>query len=283
MTAPRARDAMVRALGLDFPWPVGLAAGFDRSGRSVDAILGWGFGFVELGTVTPQPVPEHNPGVTALAEKLARSRSRERALGARPVIGINLGIQPGTLPDDASRDFVQGMRAAWSTADYLVLNLTSTAAAPLRLEGRRAVLQRLLARARDESGALAAAAGYDVPLLVKWPVVPDDARAVWLARQLRVLGYDGMVAAFDSGKPSPACWMADAPRAIGHVVETIGPQLTLIGVGGIDCVERAVALRHAGVQLVQIYRGFVTSGSALVHAIATAQPAHRARRPVTAR
>ncbi len=154
---------------------------------------------------------------------------------------------------------------------------------PLRLEGPRAVLQRLLARARDESRALAATAGYDVPLLVKWQVVPGDARAVRLAQQLRVLGYDGMVAAFDSGNLSRACWMADAPRAIGHLVDTIGPQLALIGVGGIDCVERAVALRHAGVRLVQIYRRFVTSGSGLVRAIATAQPAHRARLPVTAR
>lgn len=271
MSAPHATVASVRALGVNFPRSVGLAAGFDRYGRSIDAVLGWGFGFVELGTVTPRPVPEHNPGATALAESLIRGRARERAIGARPVIGVNLGIQPGSLPEDACGDFVHGMCAAWSSADYLVLNLTSKAATPLRLKQHRDMLQRLLARALDESRRLAAASGCEVPLLVKWPVGPDDEPALQLAQRLRALGYDGIVAAFDSDNVPRACWSAYAPRAARAIAEIIGPEMGLIAVGGIDCVQRAVALRDAGAALVQVYRGFVTSGPALVHSIAMAQ------------
>jgi dihydroorotate dehydrogenase len=136
--------ATVRALGLEFPGPVGLAAGFDRDASRIDEILEWGFGFVELGTVTPHPVPGHNPGAAALAANLARSRVRDRAVGLRPVIGINLGLQPGALPEDAWRHYVCGMRVAWSSADYLVLNFTSSLATSLHLDCHRGVLQQLL-------------------------------------------------------------------------------------------------------------------------------------------
>jgi hypothetical protein len=94
-----------------------------------------GIGCVELGTVTPQPVPGHNPGAAVLASNLACNRMHRRAIGVRPVIGVNLGLRPGSLLEHAWLDYVRGMQALWSSADYLVLNFTSRSAQELRPAG----------------------------------------------------------------------------------------------------------------------------------------------------
>jgi dihydroorotate dehydrogenase len=268
MIVPAGSGSTVRALGLDFPGPVGLAAGFDRDASRIDEILEWGFGFVELGTVTPQPVPDHNPGAAVLAANLARNQMRSRAIGTRPVIGVSLGMQPGSSPEDASSDYVRGMRALWSRADYLVLNFTSTAAQRLHAKDRRGTLLALLAHAQEERQRLAVDTGRGVPLLIKWPVGPSCNEAVRLARRIRALRYDGMVAAFDAEIAGALTWEAWVPRACRSIAEALGPEITLVAVGGVDCARRAVEVRRAGATLVQVYRGFVRLGPALVHAVA---------------
>jgi dihydroorotate dehydrogenase len=253
-----------------FPGPVGLAAGFDRDARRLDEIRGWGFGFVELGTVTPLAVPDHNPGVAALAAVLARNTILERAIGERPVIGISLGVQPDSAIEHAWRDTLRGMRALWSSADYLALNFTSANAQGLHGPERRYTLLALLARAKEEQERVTAASGRHVPLLIKWPVGPGSDDAVSIAQRIRGFGYDGMIAAFESDSPVDPAWEGWVPSACRGLAQTLGPRMTLIAVGGIDRVRRALDLRDAGARLVQIYRGFETHGSPLVQAIAGA-------------
>jgi dihydroorotate dehydrogenase len=263
-------NCAVRSLGLDFPGPVGLAAGFDRDGRHLRDILGWGFGFVELGTVTPQAEPDHNPGAAALAANLVRSGLLDRGIGARPVIGVSLGLQPASPPQCAWRDYLYGMHVLWRHADYLVLNFSSTTARPLHTAGQRSTLLALLAHAQEERQRLVVATGRRVPLLVKWLVGAAFDDAAEMAQRLRGFGYDGLIAAFDQGLAETVAWEAWVPRACRQIAEAIGAQMTLIVVGGIDCARRAVAVQRAGASLVQIYRGFLTAGPPLVREVAGA-------------
>jgi len=255
----------VRAFGLAFPAPVGLAAGFDRDGRHLARAGAWGFGFVELGTVTPEPVAEHNPGVAQLVQRL-----RARARGADPiVVGVNLGAGPAVAPDEAWRAYAQGLRTAWSCADFIVLNFSSEAARPLRQMRQRACLLDLLARFQRSCAELHAAHGRRLPVLVKWPVeVAQLTEAVGVSAHCAALGYAGMVAAFtaEASSPSWESWVPAACRAL-----TGGERARpVIAVGGVDRVERALALQEAGAALVETYRGFVSGGPALVAAMARA-------------
>jgi dihydroorotate dehydrogenase len=266
MAAP-VGSATVSAFGLELSGPVGLAAGFDRDGTRIEQAAQCGFAFVELGTITPGPVPGGNPGAAALSARLARPRSA----GRRPIVGVNLGLQPGSPPAEAWRDYLYGMQASWVCADYLVLNFTSDAARDLREPARRHILLALLERAAQAQQRLTQASGRRRPLLVKWPVDPalDDSRDI--AQRLPALGYAGMVAAFACETPGDRHWEGWVPHACAAAAHALAPA-TLVAVGGIDSAERAAALRAAGAQAVQLYRAFVTQGAAIVHAIRRAWP-----------
>jgi dihydroorotate dehydrogenase len=251
---------------LDPGGPVGLAAGFDRDGSRLDAAARCGFAFVELGTVTPAPVPGHNPGAAALAGRLARREP------GRVVVGVNLGMQPGSPPHAAWRDYAQTMRALWGGADFLVLNFTADAARALRGPCHRHLLCALLVRVRRVQESLARSSGRSVPVLVKWPVGPRWLDAVRIASQVRVLGYAGMVAAFETEPAAVRAWEAWVPRACAALARVLRAPATLVAVGGVDSAARALALRAAGAGLVEVYRGFVVQGASLVHGIARAWP-----------
>jgi dihydroorotate dehydrogenase len=270
MVAGVAAEGAVIALGMAFPSPVGLAAGFDRTASKLDEILGWGFGFLELGTVTPKAVPGRNPGVAALAATLAHSAVLARPIGERPVVGVNLGVQPGVAVEHAWLDYLRGMQAVWPSADYLALNFTSSDAQALRSRARRCTLLALLAHAQEEQQRLSAASRRRVPLLIKWPVGPVSEDAAGIAQRVRALGYDGMIAAFESAGLLDPAWEDWAPGACRRIARTFGPRMTLIAVGGIDRVQRALALRDAGAGLVQMYRGFQELGPPGVRAVAGA-------------
>lgn len=252
----------LHALGLAFPAPLGLAAGVDRDGRQLARARAWGFGFVELGTVTPEPVADHNPGVAQLAQRL---RTRVRG-GDAIVVGVNVGAAPATAAGAAWRGYAQGVRTAWCCADFIVLNFTSEAARPLRLAHQRACLLDLLARVYRTCVDLHAESGRQLPVLVKWPVeVAQLIEAVGLSAHCAALGYAGMVAAFTMEASSPPweSWVPAACRALtggGHA-------RPVIAVGGVDRVERALALQEAGAALVETYRGFLSGGPELVAAI----------------
>jgi dihydroorotate dehydrogenase len=245
--ALRSVPVPVRALGLDFPGPIGLAAGFDRDGRHAGEVLAWGFGCVELGTVTPRPQAEHNPGAPALAARLTGSGILALPIGARAVLGVSLGRQPGSPVHDAAREYLAGMRALWDCADYLVLNFTAPAAGPLHAPAQQHALSALLAEAREAQERLAASVRRRVPLLVKWPIRLPDERALAHLARVRDLGYDGVVAAFDSHlERGVVSWEQQVPAACRMLAALLGPRLTLIAVGGIDKAARARALIQAG-------------------------------------
>ncbi len=260
-TAPH-RDCIVppvRAFGLEFRGPVGLGAGLDRDGRLLARLEDDGFGFLELGTVTPEPVPGHNPGVDALAAELERYRTYRGSGPEWPRIGINLGRQPQHPLCEAAHDLAASMCRAWLCADYLAVNLTGPAARALLAAERQGELLRLLEHVRAEQDRLGAATAHRTPVLLKVPVVPR-ARLDHLVR----LQFDGIIAVFVDERDG-------SPRyAQGHEVAGLACALSpaaLIAGSGIRTAADAAAYLGAGAALVQVHRAYVERGARLVRAI----------------
>lgn len=253
----------VLAMGLAFPGPVGLAAGFDRAGRHLDAARDWGFGFVEVGTVTPATDAGH--GLHALAEALAGRRNGDVPAEATPLIGVNLGADPGGGPQAAWRDYGHAVATLRDHADFLVLNFSSDAAGALRDPRMRRDRRAALTAARDARESPAATPRRRPALLVKWPMDTDPERARDTLDDLVTLGYDGLVAAFHETPASPP-WEEWVPPTCRALV-AIAPDLCIVAVGGIDRPARARAAKDAGVPLVEMHRGFTAGGSPLVRTI----------------
>jgi dihydroorotate dehydrogenase len=247
-------------MGLAFPGPVGLAAGYDRDGSLVSRFRTWGFGFVELGTVTPQPQEGHNPGVIALTDCIRGSRIMYLPTAARGVIGISIAARPGASASQAQDDYGFCIAAAADAADYIVVNLTARdMARQPGADARRAELLSALGRAR------AALGGLRPPLLIKLPCSSAQDRAVHELAS----GYDGWVAMLDE---------TNAARTLAALA-AMPATPPLIAVGGIASVRDALEARGAGAVLVQIHRAFAQQGSALVRAIGAAWPRSAAGEP----
>ena len=291
--APDLPELRQRLWGLCFPNPIGIAAGFDKDARAPEALLRLGFGFVEIGTVTPQPQSgSAKPRVFRLEADAAlinrmgfnsggldrvveRMSARHRQTG---VVGINIGKNRDSA--DAAPDYTEGVRRAAPLADYLVVNVSSPNTPGLRDLQARAVLEALLLQvlaARDE-------AGVRPPLLVK--IAPDlapeeraDIAAVALAT-----GIDGMIIANTTIARPPELHSPQANEAGGLSGRPLfGPstallaemyrltegRLPLIGVGGVASAEDAYAKIRAGASLVQLYTALVFAGPALLGRIKT--------------
>ena len=286
----------VNCFGLAFAHPVGLAAGFDKNGDYMDALGAIGFSHVELGTVTPKPQPGNpkprmfrileagalinrmgfnNKGVDHLVEQVSRSRYR----GIR---GISIGKNADTPLENAQDDYVTCLRKVYSLADYVAVNLSSPNTARLRELQSGDGLERILGALLEERRVLQAHHGKRVPLLVK--VAPDlSPEAIFaLARDLRSVDVDGVIAtntttdrAGVSGAPAAAQsgGLSGAPlhpksvQVIAQLRAELGPGFPLIGVGGIVSAEHARATLRAGANLIQIYTGFAYRGSALLDEI----------------
>lgn len=277
-----------RLFGLDFPNPIGLAAGYDKDARAPDALLRLGFGFVETGTVTPRP-QRGNPrprlyrldedeaivnrlgfnsgGLDAALARLARRRGRPG------IVGLNLGANRDS--PEAAADYEEGVRRAAGLAQYLVVNVSSPNTPGLRDLQRRAALNALLdrlRRAREESA-------IRVPLLVK--IAPDlaveerrDIAAVALAA-----GIDGLIVANttiarppglksrharEAGGLSGRPLFAPSTALLAEMYRLTEGRLPLIGVGGIAGAADAYAKIRAGASLVQLYTALVFAGPALI-------------------
>jgi dihydroorotate dehydrogenase len=281
-----------RLWGLDFANPVGLAAGYDKDARVSDAMLQLGFGFVEVGTVTPRPQPG-NPkprlfrleqdqavinrmgfnsgGLDALCERLWR-RIRSG------IIGINLGKNRDT--NDAACDYAAGILRAARLADYLVVNVSSPNTPGLRELQHRAMLGSLLARlisVREETGCR-------VPLLLK--IAPDltPEERLDIAQVALDSGIDGLVVsnttverppgllsrhAHEVGGLSGRPLFAPSTALLADMYRLTQGRLPLIGVGGIASAEDAYAKIRAGASLVQLYTALVFRGPDLVNQIKT--------------
>src|SRR6476469_4866098 len=198
-----------RTLGLVFPNPVGLAAGLDKNGMHVDALLELGFGFVEVGTVTPRPqvgnakprmfrLPEseavinrlgfNNDGVDALVHNVSRARRKQG------LVGINIGKNKDTPNESAESDYLYCLERVYPLADYITVNISSPNTAGLRELQEEQALRRLIGTLRDAQERFGAQHGKRVPMLVK--VAPDlsDEDIEAAARVLADLQVDGVVA-----------------------------------------------------------------------------------------
>ena len=284
----------VRAFGLDFPNPVGLAAGFDKDARAPDALLALGFGFVEIGSVTPRPQPGNpRPRLFRLTQDRAivnrmgfnneGAEAARRRLAARTgrtgLVGVNIGANKDS--SDRAADYVAGVKTFAPHAAFFTVNISSPNTPGLRDLQGRAALDDLVARvieARDE----AAAASRRRPVLLK--IAPDldlagldDVVAVARAR-----GLDGLIvsnttlarppslrdaAAKEAGGLSGAPLFRRSTWMLAETFRRMEGAMPLVGVGGIASGADALAKLRAGATLVELYSALVFEGPGLIRAI----------------
>ncbi|MCY4472084.1 MAG: quinone-dependent dihydroorotate dehydrogenase [Kistimonas sp.] len=294
-SAPGLPGAPVRVMGLEFPNPVGMAAGFDKDGTCMEALSGLGFGFVEVGTVTPRPQPGNpgprlfrleaqqalinrmgfnNQGVEALASRLKK-------VDARVLVGVNIGKNKDTPLELAHEDYLVCLRKVYFRADYVTVNLSSPNTPGLRKLQFGSSLTRLLDLLKEEQGRLSREYGRYVPIAVKLAPDMDDDALCTLASQLVAADMDALVATNTtltrpgvdskeagglSGRPLGAL----STSRIQVLAAALAGRLPIIGVGGIMTADDAVEKMRAGASLVQLYSGFVFQGPELVVQVARA-------------
>lgn len=282
-TAP-APTAGVTAMGIDFPAPFGLAAGFDKDAVAIKALSMLGFGFVEVGTLTPRPQPGNdrprlwrrpaeaslinrmgfnNQGAAAAAVRLRRLRKQR--FGRDLIVGVNIGKNKDTPERDAVDDYVTATRLLAPYADYLVVNVSSPNTPGLRDLQSVAVLRPLLSAV--QAALQSAVPDRNVPLLVK--IAPDlaDEDIDDVADLVRDLNLAGVVAvnttiAHDHGVGGLS-GLPLLPRGLAVVKRLrhrLGQQATIIGVGGVTTSSDAQEYLSAGANLVQGYTGFIYEG-----------------------
>ena len=279
--------------GLDFPNPVGLAAGFDKDARVPDAALGLGFGFVETGTVTPRPqVGNPRPRIFRLGRDHAvinrlgfNNQGLEAAAGRLAgrtrtgIVGANVGRNKDST--DAIEDYVRGLTVMAPLADYLVINVSSPNTPGLRdlqtIDNLRPLLEALLAARANLAGPAATR-----PMCLK--IAPDlaDADAVAIAHLALDLGLDGLTISnstiarsdglvsrhrHEGGGLSGRPLFDRSTELLGVVYAATQGRLILIGLGGVSNAAEAYAKIRAGATLVQLYTALVFAGPRLVQEI----------------
>ncbi|WP_438766687.1 quinone-dependent dihydroorotate dehydrogenase [Kushneria sp. TE3] len=288
----------VTLMGLRFANRVGLAAGLDKNAEHLDALGALGFGFVEVGTVTPRAqsgnpaprlfrLPEHgaiinrmgfnNQGVDQLVANVARSRYDG-------VIGINIGKNLTTPVEQAVDDYLTCLRAVHSHADYVTVNISSPNTPGLRSLQFGEHLNALLSALQQENRSLNQRHGRQVPLAVK--IAPDmsEPETDLVAACLRDCEVEAVIAtnttvsrdaisgsthADETGGLSGRPVRTASTTIVRRLRERLA-DITIVGVGGIDCGEAAVEKRQAGADLVQLYSGLIFEGPALVKQCAQA-------------
>lgn len=295
---PRECLAPVELMGLRFPSRLGLAAGLDKEGNTIDALGRFGFGFIEIGTITPRPQPgnpkprlfrlvEHeaivnrmgfnNPGAAAAVGNVGRTRTFDG------VIGFNIGKNKDTPNEDAAEDYLACLREAYPVADYIAVNLSSPNTPGLRdLQGADACARLLetLVKTREK---LAKIHGKAVPLLLKVAPDLDETHIAALSRVFLDGGLDGLIAtnttlgrdgvrdhphAAEAGGLSGRPLRRKSDEIIRAFAAHLGGRIPIIGVGGVSTPEDAVEKIRAGASLVQIYSSFIFRGPAAAEAIA---------------
>jgi dihydroorotate dehydrogenase len=283
-----------KLLGLTFPNPVGLAAGLDKNGAHIDALMALGFGFVEVGTVTPRPqagnpkprmfrlarqravinrLGFNNEGVDALVRNVSRAQRKGGLLG------INIGRNKDTPNDFAEGDYLYCLERIYPLADYITINISSPNTAGLRELQEEQALRRLVSNLREAQERLGAQHGKRVPMLVK--IAPDlsDDDIDAAGRVLGDLQVDGVIAtnttvsrlavqddprARETGGLSGAPLMDKSTAVLRMLRSRLPEAIPLIGVGGIMGGPDAAKKMAAGASMVQLYTGLVYRGPALI-------------------
>jgi dihydroorotate dehydrogenase len=287
-----------QAFGIRFPNPVGLAAGFDKSGASFNALGALGFGSIEIGTVTalgqpgnPPPRLFRLPADGALLNRMGFNNPGAEAMAARlrrtpiePVLGINLGKSKATPLEDAAGDYLRSLELLEGFAAYLVVNVSSPNTPGLRQLQDAEPLRALLRALRARGAELAAVRGGPArPILLK--IAPDltDAQveeAVGIAREEGMAGIiatnttvsrDGLrtaeVERMGMGGISGAPVRRRALEVVERIWRTTGGALPIIGVGGIFNADDAWLMVRAGASLVQVWTGFIYQGPGIARDI----------------
>jgi dihydroorotate dehydrogenase len=305
LPARRPDATPVRCMGLEFPNPVGLAAGLDKNGAHIDALAALGFGFIEIGTVTPRPQPGNprprlfrieaaravvnrmgfnNLGVDRLVHNVRQARYRG-------ILGINIGKNFDTPIERAADDYLACMRKVYALASYLTVNISSPNTRNLRQLQQADELDRLLALLKAEHARLAAEHGRHVPVALK--IAPDlSAEQIGDVAQLLVehridaviatnttlarAGVQGLPNASEAGGLSGAPLRERATWVLRQLAGLLEGRVPVIGVGGVLSGADAREKRAAGAHLVQLYTGLVYRGPELVGECVAALQAPRA-------
>lgn len=302
--AERVSDPIELA-GLRFPNRVGLAAGLDKNARCIDAWAAMGFGFVEVGTVTPLAQPGNakprmfrlpqaqalinrlgfnNEGLQAFIDNVRAARCRQTPEGrSRMLLGLNIGKNAITPIERAEDDYLAGLEGVYPHADYITVNISSPNTQNLRALQSDEALERLLRALAERRQALAQAQGRRVPMFVK--IAPDleGEQIELIAASLRRHGMDGVIAtnttlardavqglphAQEAGGLSGRPVLQASNRVIAQLRAALGPAFPIIGVGGILSGDDAVSKLEAGADVVQIYTGLIYRGPELVDEVA---------------
>ncbi len=255
--------APVQAMGLTFPNPLGIAAGFDKRGQLGRRAGALGFGCIEVGTLTPRDAAAY------VASKPARG-----ATGT--ILCVNIGMSPETAPPYAQHDYLVGLRAVWGQADYIAINLCSPRAAELLHPSRREILEALLVALKREQRALTAVSGRYVPLAVKVRLPPGAVELPEVVARLAALRFDALIAAIDGGPPATsqryadwqaAEWQRRACDRIERLAAALSGRLPIIAVGGIGSAQHVAGRLRAGATLVQLHDALVYEGPRVALAI----------------
>lgn len=289
----RPAELPVNIMGLQFPNPVGLAAGLDKNADHLDALGDLGFGFIEVGTVTPLAQPGNakprmfrltgdqalinrmgfnNHGLDHLLERV----SQRRYSG---VLGINVGKNKATPNEESESDYRKGIAAVYPHADYITVNVSSPNTPGLRDLQFGDSLKGLMHAIKDQQARGQAATGRYVPLAVKIAPDMDDEGIRFVASALKESGLDGVIAtnttvsrdavfghrhADEAGGLSGLPVRDPSTRVIKALYAELGDSLPIIGVGGVTDGNSAAEKIRAGARLVQLYTGFIYRGPALI-------------------
>lgn len=287
------------AMGLTFPNPVGLAAGLDKNGAYINALAALGFGFIEIGTVTPRPQPGNpkprlfrlpeahaiinrmgfnNLGVDALIENVKNAQHTG-------ILGINIGKNFDTPIERAAEDYLIGLRKVYPYASYIAINISSPNTKNLRQLQGGDELDALLSQLKSEQDKLSQQHGKYVPLALKIAPDLDQEQIQQIATLLMRHRIDGVIATNttlsregiehlpqhkEAGGLSGAPVREKSTAVIRQLASALQGSLPIIGVGGILKGVDAVEKTQAGATLVQVYSGLVYSGTELIAECATA-------------
>ena len=293
----------VTVAGLKFPNRIGLAAGLDKNGRCIDGLGAMGFGFIEVGTVTPkgQPgnpkprmfrLPEanalinrlgfNNEGLDSFLANVKRATSFRRVGG---ILGLNIGKNAVTPIENAVDDYLIGLAGVYPHADYVTVNISSPNTKNLRALQSDEALDALLSALQARKLQLAKEHGRTVPMFVKIAPDLDEAQVKVIAATLKNNGIDGVIAtnttigrdavagmkhANEAGGLSGAPVFEASNTVIRQLRAELGGAYPIIGVGGVLSGADAKAKRAAGADLVQVYTGLIYRGPGLASECARA-------------
>tara|TARA_R110001583_G_scaffold77851_3_gene211608 strand:- start:35383 stop:36393 length:1011 start_codon:yes stop_codon:yes gene_type:complete len=292
----RVTNSPVKVMGIEFPNPLGLAAGLDKNGECINAFAAMGFGFVEVGTVTPRPQPGNDkprmfrlPEANAIINRMGFNNkgvdylvSQVRSAKFKGVLGINIGKNKDTPEEKAKDDYIHCMRKVYDFASYITINISSPNTPGLRALQYGDALNELLSALKVEQETLAKQYGKYVPIAVK--IAPDltEEEVNSIAQCLIDNHIDGVIATNttlsregvekleygnEQGGLSGAPVKDKSTTVIRILAKALANKLPIIGVGGIASSSDANEKLAAGASLVQVYTGFIYQGPPLIKEI----------------